>query len=131
MADKLESYCELSDADKEIFLAEFDKADLKDRLDAYCALDESGRATYIAEHQMLVDDMQKRHEEIRDHKAEYQRFCQMTEDELAAEITDAEKLAKISEWCAMTPEQREAYKKEHRDVAMDFKEKHFDALRSE
>jgi len=72
--------------------------------------------------------MQKRHEEIRDHKAEYQRFCQMTADELAAEITDAEKLAKISEWCAMTPEQREAYKKEHRDVAMDFKEKHFDAL---
>ena len=128
MADKLERYCEMSDADKEIFLAEHDKTDLKDRMDAYCALDESGRDTYIAEHQMLVDEMQKRHEEIRDHKAEYQRFCQMTADELAAEITDAEKLAKISEWCAMTPEQREAYKKEHRDVAMDFKEKHFDAL---
>jgi hypothetical protein len=77
---------------------------------------------------MLVDEMQKRHEEIRDHKAEYQRFCQMTEDELAAEITDAEKLKKISEWCEMTPEQREAYKKEYHDAAMDFKEKHFDAL---
>ena len=128
MADKLESYCELSDADKEIFLAEFDKADLKDKLDAYCALDESGRATYIAEHQMLVDDMQKRHEEIRDHKAEYQKFCQMTEDELAAEITDAEKLAKVSEWCEMTPEQKEEYKKEYHDAAMDFKEKHRDAL---
>lgn len=128
MADKLESYCAMSDADKETFLAEFDKADLKDRLDAYCALDESGRATYIAEHQMLVDNMQKRHEEIRDHKAEYQRFCQMTEDELAAEITDAEKLKKISEWCEMTPEQREAYKKEYHDAAMDFKEKHRDAL---
>ena len=46
MADKLESYCAMSDADKEAFLAEFD-IDLKDRLDAYCALDESGRATYI------------------------------------------------------------------------------------
>ncbi|MEK6865461.1 MAG: ABC transporter substrate-binding protein, partial [Thermoproteota archaeon] len=128
MADKLESYCTMSDADKEIFLAEFDKTDLKDRLNAYCASDESGRDTYIAEHQMLVDEMQKRHEEIRDHKAEYQRFCQMTEDELAAEITDAEKLAKVSEWCEMTPEQREAYKKENHDAAMDFKEKHFDAL---
>ena len=128
MADKLESYCELSDADKEIFLAEFDKADLKDKLDAYCALNESGRATYIAEHQMLVDDMQKRHEEIRDHKVEYQKFCQMTEDELAAEITDAEKLAKVSEWCEMTPEQKEEYKKEYHDAAMDFKEKHRDAL---
>ena len=128
MADKLESYCELSDADKEIFLAEFDKADLKDKLDAYCALDESGRATYIAEHQMLVDDMQKRHEEIRDHKAEYQRYCQMTTDELAAEITNATKLAKVSAWCEMTPEQKEEYKKEYHDAAMDFKEKHRDAL---
>ena len=128
MADKLESYCTMSDADKEIFLAEFDKTDLKDRLNAYCASDESGRDTYIAEHQMLVDEMQKRHEEIRDHKAEYQRFCQMTADERAAEITDAEKLAKVSEWCEMTPEQREAYKKENHDAAMDFKEKHRDAL---
>ncbi|MEK6979971.1 MAG: ABC transporter substrate-binding protein [Thermoproteota archaeon] len=128
MADKLESYCTMSDADKEIFLAEFDKTDLKDRLNAYCASDESGRDTYIAEHQMLVDEMQKRHEEIRDHKAEYQRFCQMTTDERAAEITDAEKLAKVSEWCEMTPEQREAYKKENHDAAMDFKEKHRDAL---
>ncbi len=128
MADKLERYCTLSDVDKETFLAEHDKADLKDRLDAYCALDESGRDAYIAEHQMLVDEMQKRHEEIRDHKAEYQRFCQMTVDELAAEITDSEKLAKVSEWCAMTPEQREEYKKENHDAAMDFKEKRHDAL---
>jgi hypothetical protein len=128
MADKLEKYCTMSDADKEKFLAEHDKTDLKSRMDAYCALDESGRATYIAEHKMMVDDMQKRHEEIRDHKAEYQRFCAMTEDELAAEITNATKLAKISEWCAMTPEQKEIYKKEHHDAAMDFKEKHRDAL---
>lgn len=128
MADKLESYCAMSDADKETFLAEFDKADLKDRLDAYCALDESGRDAYIAEHQMLVDEMQKRHEEISNHKAEYQRFCEMTADERAAEITDAEKLQKVSEWCEMTPEQREAYKKENHDAAMDFKEKRHDAL---
>ncbi len=128
MADKLKLYCEMSDADKEAFLAEHDKADLKARMDAYCALDESGRDAYVTEHQMLVDEMQKAHEEIRDHKAEYQRYCQMTADERAAEITDAEKLAKVSEWCEMTSEQREAYKKENHDAAMDFKEKHFDAL---
>ena len=128
MADKLKLYCEMSDADKEAFLAEHDKADLKARMDAYCALDESGRDVYIAEHQMLVDDMQKRHEEIRDHKAQYQRYCEMTADERAAEITDVEKLTKISEWCEMTPEQRDQYKKENHDAAMDFKEKHFDAL---
>ncbi len=118
----------MSDADKEAFLADFDKADLKDRLDAYCALDESGRDAYIDEHQMLVDEMQKRHTEMSNHKAEYQRFCEMTADERATEITDAEKLAKVSEWCEMTPEQREAYKKENHDAAMDFKAKHFDAL---
>ena len=128
MADKLEKYCAMSDVDKEKFLAEFDKTDLKARMDAYCALDESGKDAYIAEHKMLVDQMQKKHEEIRDHKAEYQRYCAMTADELAAEITNATKLAKVSAWCEMTPEQREAYKKEHHDAAMDFKEKHHDAL---
>lgn len=128
MADKMKLYCELSDADKTAFLTEHDKTDQKDRMDAYCKLDESGRAAYIAEHQMQVDDMQKRHEEISDHKAEYQRFCEMSEDKRAAEITDAEKLMKISEWCAMTPEQKDQYKKEHHDAAMDFKEKHHDAL---
>ena len=127
-ADKLEKYCAMSDAEKEAFVAEYDKTDHKDRMDAYCALDESGRDAYIAEHKMLVDEMQERHEEIRDHKAEYQRYCQMTADELAAEITNATKLAKVSAWCEMTPEQREAYKKENHDAAMDFKEKHRDAL---
>ena len=128
ITDKIEKYCLMSDADKEAFLVDFDKADLKDRLDVYCALDESGRDAYIVEHQMLVDEMQKRHTEMSDHKAEYQRFCEMTADERAAEITDAKKLAKVSEWCEMTPEQREAYKKENHNAAMDFKEKHFDAL---
>ncbi len=128
MADKLEKYCVMSDAEKETFLAEHDKADHKARMDAYCALDESGRDVYIAEHKMMIDEMQEKHEEIRDHKAEYQKYCQMTADERAAEITDATKLAKISEWCEMTPEQREEYKKENHDAAMDFKEKHFDAL---
>ena len=126
--DKLELYCAMTDVEKETFLAEFDNANHTARMDAYCTLDESGRAAYIAEHQMEVDEMQKAHEEIRDHKAEYQRYCQMTADERAAEITDAEKLAKVSEWCEMTPEQREEYKKENHDAAMDFKEKHFDAL---
>ncbi|MBI4131799.1 MAG: ABC transporter substrate-binding protein [Nitrosarchaeum sp.] len=128
MADKLELYCAMSDADKEAFLAEFDNADHKARMNEYCALDESGRATYIAEHQTLVDEMQQAHKEISDHKAQYQRYCQMTADERAAEITNATKLAKVSEWCEMTPEQREEYKKENHDAAMDFKEKHFDAL---
>ena len=128
IADNLKKYCAMSDADKEAFLTEHDKTDQKDRMDAYCELDESGQAAYIAEHKIAVDEMQKRHEEIRDHKAEYQKYCEMSEDQRAAEITDAEKLTKISAWCAMTPEQRDQYKKEHHDAAMDFKEKHHDAL---
>lgn len=128
IADRLEQYCAMSDAEKEALLAEHDKADQKDMMNAYCELDESGRAAYIEEHKMAIDEMQKRHKEMSNHKAEYQRYCAMTADERAAEIIDSEKLAKISEWCEMTPEQREQYKKENHDAAMDFKEKHFDAL---
>ena len=128
ITDKLEKFCEMPDADKEKFLVEHDKTDQKDRMDAYCKLDESGRSAYIVEHMMAVDDMQKKHEGTNNHKAEYQRFCAMTADQLAAEITNATKLAKISEWCAMAPEQKDAYKKEHHDTAMELKEKHHDAL---
>lgn len=124
---KLEQFCTMSDTDKEIFLSEHD-IEQKDVMNAYCDLDESGRSAYIAEHKMLVDEMQKKHKEISKHKAEYQKFCEMTPEQRTAEITDAEKFMKISEWCEMTPDQRDQYKKEHYDIAMNFKEKHHDAL---
>jgi hypothetical protein len=42
----------------------------------------------------------------------------MTESERAAEIDDSEKLDRISNWCKMTPEEREDYKSEHHDNKM-------------
>jgi hypothetical protein len=78
------------------------------------------------EHHMMVRDMQEKHKDA--NKPEYERFCKMSEEERTAAIDDAEKLAKVSEWCSMTPEERDAYKKEHHDIAMDFQDEHHGAL---
>lgn len=136
--DRLEYFCEMSDDDKETFFADHPRiAQFKDRLAEFCDIeDEDEREDAIKqfmvefkdEHKMMVREMQAIHKELSDHKAEYERFCKMSEDQRASEIDDPEKLAKISEWCNMTPEERDAFKKEHHDTAMDFKEKHHDAL---
>ena len=146
--EKLARYCELSEEDKKEFLAEHDKAtDHAEKMNQYCELDENARMDFIKEHKdeyksqmkdkmsdykeehkMNVDDMKDKHKEIRDHKAEYERFCKMSPEELEILIDDPERLAKVSEWCEMTPEERSDFKKEHHDVAMDFKEKHQNAL---
>ena len=82
---------------------------------------------YKKEHKMLVNEMKDKHKDVRDHQG-YNRFCEMSDDERALAIDDLEKLEKISEWCDMTPEERDDFKKEHHDIAMEFKEKHHDAL---
>ncbi len=76
------------------------------------------------EHMKNVDEMKDKHQEIRDHKAEYKRLCSLSEEDRAEEIEDPEKLAKLNEWCAMSPEEQKEYKKQHHDAAMEFKEKH-------
>ena len=146
--DKLTRYCEMSEQDKKEFLEKYDKAiDHTEKMNQYCELDENARVDYIKEHKdeykshmkdimsdykeehkMNVDDMKYKHKEIRDHKAEYERYCKMSLDELETIIDDPERLTKVSEWCDMTPEERDDFKKEHHDVAMDFKEKHQNAL---
>jgi len=68
--------------------------------------------------------MKDKHQEIRDHKAEYKRLCSLSEEDRADEIEDPEKLAKLNEWCAMSPEEQKEYKKQHYDTAMEFKEEH-------
>ena len=46
---------------------------------------------------------------------DYDRLCSMSETDLASEITDVAKLDKITEWCGMTPEERDEYKMKHHD----------------
>ena len=50
---------------------------------------------------------------------DYDRLCEMEPSDLAAEITDVDKLDRISDWCEMTPEEREDYKMKHHDKVKD------------
>ena len=142
--DKLARYCEMSDEEKQAFLAKHEKTeDHAEKMNQYCELDEEGRVAFIEEHKdeykskmkekmsefkeehmKNVDEMKDKHQEIRDHKAEYKRLCSLSEEDRAEEIEDSEKLTKLNEWCAMSPEEQKEYKKQHHDAAMEFKEKH-------
>ena len=148
MKEKLEQYCEMSDADKREYLAEHDKTtEHAEKMNRYCTLDDDGKMKFIDEHRdeyishmkkkmmseykkehmMSIDEMKAKHEQARNHK-DYSRLCELTEGERLLKIDDPEKLERVSEWCQMTPEERDAIKKEHHDAAMDFKEKHHDSV---
>ncbi len=142
--DKLDRYCDMTDKEKAELVAKHDKsAEHQELMNQYCKLDEEGRDAFIEEHKdeykskmkekmsefkeehmKNVDEMKDKHQEIRDHKAEYKRLCSLSEEDRAEEIEDPEKLTKLNEWCAMSPEEQEEYKKQHYDTAMEFKEKH-------
>ena len=120
MREKLERYCEMSDEDKRKYLAEHDKtADHANKMDKYCTLSEIDRADFIADHRdEYKDHMEDRmHDKMTDKKKyhmNYDRLCAMAESDRAAEITDVAKLDRINNWCDMTPDEREDYKKKHR-----------------
>ncbi len=123
MRDMLVRYCEMSDEDKSAFLAEHNKAeDHAEKMNEYCSLDEDARMDFLEEYGMNAKPKM-----MRDH-IDYERLCALAESDRAAEITDSEKLDRVSNWCDMTPEERDAFKKEHRDGTMDLKEKRHDAL---
>lgn len=117
------TYCEMSEEEQNDFVGL-----VMDRMDEIRDHMKDTMSDFKDEHKMMVREMQERHEEISDHKMEYERFCKMSEDERAMSIDDPEKLTKISEWCNMTPDERNDYNKEHHDVAMDVKEKRQELL---
>ena len=122
MREHLDRYCEMSDEDKKAFVAENDKAeDHVEKMNRYCTLDESDRLSFIEEHkdEYLKHMKDKMYDKMIDKKhMDYDRLCAMTESDRAAEIDDSEKLDRISDWCEMTPEEREDYKREHHDNKM-------------
>ena len=144
MKDMADKYCEMSAEEKRDLISKYDKAEEHvAKMNEYCDLDEESKDAFItdfkekmkdkfsdykSEHMSSVDDMKKSHESIRDHKAEYERFCKMSSEELTSSIDDAQRLTKVTEWCDMSSEEREDYKKKHHDAAMDFKDKHMGAL---
>jgi len=115
--DKLARYCEMSDEDKRAFLAEHDKAkDHAEKMNRYCELDEDARMTYIEEHRDEYKSQMKDNMLDKRPHLDYDRLCALTESDRAAEITDSAKLDRITNWCNMTPEEREDYKRETHDT---------------
>jgi len=123
--DKLDRYCEMTDEEKRDLISKYDKTeDHVDRMNAYCELDEDARIAFIEEHR----DEYKSHMKDKMDKGkhlDYDRLCALSESDRALEFDDSEKLERISNWCNMTPEEREEFKKEKHDI---MKEKRQEAL---
>jgi hypothetical protein len=123
MKDKLARYCEMSDADKRAFIAEHDKAeDHVEKMNEYCSLDEDARMDFMKEHrdEYKANMKDKMHDKMTDKKhMDYEKLCEMSSTDRAAEIDDSEKLDRISDWCEMSTDEREDYKKEHHDAMKD------------
>jgi len=117
LEDKLARYCEMSDEDKSAFLAEHDKAeDHAEKMNTYCELDEDARIAFIEEHKdEYKSQMKEKMDKVKGKHLDYDRLCALSESDRALEFDDSEKLERISNWCNMTIEEREEYKKEHHD----------------
>ena len=117
--EKLTQWCAMTDEEKSASAIEFGKTeDQIANADRYCTLDESARADFIAEHRDEFREHMKVHMMDKPHM-DYERLCVLDASDRAAEIDDSEKLEKISEWCEMSTEEREDYKKEHHDEMKD------------
>ena len=117
--EKLTQWCAMTDEEKSATAIEFGKTeDQIANADRYCTLDESDRADFIAEHRDEFREHMKVHMMDKPHM-DYEKLCALDESERAAEIDDSEKLEKISEWCEMSTEEREEYKKERHDEMKD------------
>jgi len=114
--DKLDRYCEMTDEEKRDLISKYDKTeDHVDRMNAYCELDEDARIAFIEEHRDEYKSQMKDKMDKGKH-LDYDRLCALSESDRALEFDDSEKLERISNWCNMTPEEREDYKKEKHDT---------------
>jgi len=112
--DMMDRYCEMSDEDKRAFLAEHDKVeDHATKMNEYCELDEDGRMKLIEEYKSQMTN--KMMDKDSSPHMDYDRLCELSETDRALKIDDPEKLDRISEWCVMTPEERDTFKQENFD----------------
>lgn len=130
----LDRYCEMTDADKKAFVAEHDKAeDHVEKMNRYCALtDEDTRRNFILKHKVeYMDHMKdKMYDKMTDKPhMDYERFCKLTDAELAASTFDIEFVEKASKWCEMTPEEQEDYKIKHHAMSGKISDKAKDKLK--
>jgi len=125
--DKLDRYCEMTDEEKRDLITKHEKTeDHVAKMDRYCELDDDERDAYIEEHRdEYKSQMKDKMDKVKGKHLDYDRLCALSESDRALEFDDSEKLERISNWCNMTPEEREEFKKENHDI---IKEKRQDAL---
>jgi len=127
LEDKLDRYCEMTDEEKRELISKHDKSEEHvDRMNAYCEMSEDERDAYIDEHEdEYKSQMKDKMDKVKGKHLDYDRLCALSESDRALEFDDSEKLERISNWCNMTIEEREEYKKENHDM---MQEKRQDAL---
>jgi hypothetical protein len=128
--DLLDDYCELTDEKQIQLLDEHPRlAEFSDRLENYCEMSEeeqdSFRDTMMDRMDIMGDHMKGK---MTGKHMDYDRLCDMTASDRALEIDDSEKLDRISDWCEMSTEEREDYKKENHDEMKDKKEKYHEKM---
>jgi len=120
--DMMNRYCEMTDQEKQDFISEHVKAEKHvAKMNEYCLLDEDARNDYIKDYREeyksnMKDKMMDK--DSRPHM-DYDRLCELSETDRALKIDDPEKLDRISEWCDMTPEERDTFKRENHDGMKD------------
>ncbi len=128
--DKLEYYCQMTVDEKRQFFENHPRfVQFKDRLENICDMADDKRRDALKDFMIQHKDMIKDHvkDYVKDHMKykfstmEFDRFCSMTDSELAAATFDAEFVERASKWCDMTPEDRADYKKDHmKDKVTDY-----------
>jgi len=130
--DHMTMFCDMSIEEREAKIAE-NHSDLSDELRAellsYCEMSEeeqdSFRDTMMDRMDIMGDHMKGK---MTGKHMDYDRLCDMTASDRALEIDDSEKLDRISDWCEMSTEEREDYKKENHDEMKDKKEKYHEKM---
>jgi len=98
--------CAMADSER---AAEIDDSELLDRISKWCQMTPEERKEYKKDH---IKDTVKDHIKDKFSHMEFDRFCKMTDSELASAIFDAEFVDRASKWCVMTPDERADYKKD-------------------
>ena len=116
--DRLERFCEMTDEDKRQLFTDHPRLEqFSDRLASYCDLPNEERENnidrFIHEHMAIIKEhMDKMY-------MDYDRFCAMTDSDLAAATFDRDFVDRASKWCDMTPDERDEYMMKHHDDIKD------------
>ena len=99
--------CSMAASDRAIEITDVAKLD---RISKWCEMTPEERADYKTDH--MKNAVKDRVMDKFSHM-DFEKYCSMTNTDLASATFDAKFVEKASKWCDMTPEEREDYAKDH------------------